>query len=87
MIINSEKINEKELISYEEGMIIKIKTPSNYIESTVLASSINLYGLGEKYVPTDLKANNNYSLMYNGTKFVHENSEIINAIVALGGSV
>ena len=46
-----------------------------------------MYGIGAKKVPNNLQADKMYSLVYDGEKFIQENEEIINAIVALGGSL
>lgn len=84
VIGNSQDVSE---INYEKGIVVKIYTPKNYIESSEINSSINMYGIGAKKVPNNLQADKMYSLVYDGEKFIQENEEIINAIVALGGSL
>ena len=76
MSVAKEYSNEQ-LSNYEDGLIVKIKTPSSYIEALNLNSTLDIYGLGAKSIPNDLKPGKKYSLVYDGEKFVHE-SEVLN---------
>lgn len=58
-------------------MIVRIFTPNNYIEATNLTSQISVYGKDFKQIPSDLKKEKCYTLVYDGNKFVHE-SEVQN---------
>lgn len=69
---------ENEILnSYIEGMIIKLKTPSNYIVGTNLYSQLKIYNLEYKEIPKDLEPNKYYTLVYKNSKFIHE-SEVRN---------
>lgn len=71
MTITASESNEN-LSAYETGQIVKLTTPSSFLEGTTLTSTLNIYSLGAKTVPNDMKPSTRYSLVYDGTKFIHE---------------
>ena len=71
MTIAATETNEL-LSAYQTGQIVKITTPSNYLPGVTINSKLDIYSLGAKAVPNDLQPSIRYSLVYDGTKFVHE---------------
>lgn len=65
------------LDKYIDGMIVKIKPPTNYIGGTNLYSQLKIYNLEYKKIPKDLEPNKYYTLVYKNSEFVHE-SEVQN---------
>ena len=72
-----KKYTNEEMEDYQKGMIVKIITPADYIEGENLESTLNVYETRDVEIPKNLLSNSYYSLVYNGTKFVHE-SEVQN---------
>ena len=72
-----KKYTNEEMEDYQKGMIVKIITPKDYIEGENIESTLNVYETRDVEIPKNLLSNSYYSLVYNGTKFVHE-SEVQN---------
>lgn len=72
-----KKYTNEEMEDYQKGMIVKIITPADYLEGENLESTLNVYETRDVEIPKNLLSNRYYSLVYNGTKFVHE-SEVQN---------
>lgn len=68
----TKKYSNEEIYDYEDGMIVKIKTPSTYINDPTRNSTLDIYGLGGRDLPTDLQPSTRYTLVYDGTKFIHD---------------
>lgn len=68
----AEQYENETLDKYIDGMIVKIKTPTNYIDGTNLYSQLKIYNLEYKKIPKDLKPNKYYTLVYKNSEFVHE---------------
>ena len=72
-----KKYTNEEMEDYQKGMIVKIITPADYLEGENIESTLNVYETRDVEIPKNLLSNSYYSLVYNGTKFVHE-SEVQN---------
>lgn len=76
-LIITDNNENKVLNNYIEGMIVKLKIPSNYFSGVNLYSQLKIYNLEYKKIPKDLEPNKYYTLVYKNSEFVHE-SEVQN---------
>lgn len=71
-LIITDNNKNKILNDYIDGMIVRLKMPSNYFEGLNLPSQLKIYNLEYKKIPKDLKPNKYYTLVYKNSEFVHE---------------
>lgn len=71
-LIITDNNENKTLNDYIDGMIVRLKMPSNYFEGLNLPSQLKIYNLEYKKIPKDLKPNKYYTLVYKNSEFVHE---------------
>lgn len=71
-LIITDNNENKTLNDYIDGMIVRLKIPSNYFEGLNLPSQLKIYNLEYKKIPKDLKPNKYYTLVYKNSEFVHE---------------